>query len=90
MDEEKRKDACTNAKKAFGDICDDYDCKFAERIGNIDAEPERERIFILEEIMGEAMSASNTAWLEYNRGLIQAIDEKELIRRKKANMQERV
>lgn len=89
MQEDKRRCAVDNVIDAQERICRDFNEKFGDKIGNIDTEPERERIFILEEMLQNAQKLTNESFLRYTQELIESIDEQELIERKKANMQQR-
>ena len=89
MIEEKRDQAVANAMDAFSKICTDFDEEFSSQIGDLDKEPERDRIFILEDIIRKSQQKSSESLLNYTQELIESIDEEELIRRKKGNMKER-
>ena len=89
MIEEKRDQAVANAMDAFSKICTDFDEEFSSQIGDLDKEPERDRIFILEDIIRRSQQKSSESLLNYTQELIESIDEEELIRRKKGNMKER-
>ena len=89
MIEEKRDQAVANAMDTFSKICTDFDEEFSSQIGDLDKEPERDRIFILEDIIRKSQQKSSESLLNYTQELIESIDEEELIRRKKGNMKER-
>ena len=89
MQEDKRRRAVGNVIDTQEWICRDFNDIFGEKIGDIDNEPERERIFILEEMLQNAQKLTNESFLRYTQELIESINEQELIERKKANMQQR-
>ena len=76
------------ARDTFGEICTEYGEKFARQVGDIDTTPDRDRIFILEELLDDIRSKSDSTWMDYTRDLVNSIDEKELIARKKENTKE--
>ena len=86
MLEDKRAQAMTTAQDAMDQICRDFGKEFGEKVGNIDGETERDRIFILEDMLRDTQRRMNGSLLEYTKGLIESIDEKELIERKKGSI----
>ena len=89
MLEGQRKQAVEEAKDSLDKICDDFNSEFGEKIGNIDADAPTDRIFLLEEMFAKAQGEISTTMLKYAQQLIEAIDEKELIERKKGNSQQK-
>ena len=89
MNEEIHEQAVSEAMEAFCCVCKDFDENFVNKIGNIDTEPERERIFLLEEMLRNAHKQFNGSLLDFVSALIGSIDERALIERKKENLKRR-
>jgi len=84
--EDERQRAEEHAVDGMTQVLKDFNREFGEKIGDLDSDPGQERIFLLEDMLQDAQRQTNSLLLEYTQGLIESIDEKELIRRKKANM----
>ena len=87
MLEDKRKQAEDAAIENISRVYTNFSEEFASKIGNLDDEPKRDRIFLLEEMLRNTQREMNESLLKYTQELIESIDEKELIERKKASTQ---
>lgn len=74
------------ASEKLDSILSTFSNRFRNEISDLDAEPERERICLLEDMIHEARVSSDSVYLEFSSKLIDEIDEEELIARKKSNI----